>query len=166
MPSTRPSLPPPRPATVPAAALLALAGVLAAGACGQSTGPAATPAGTPGAPTASPSGPASATALDRTGGVSGFADRLTVAADGHVTGTTRSGSVDCRVPATAATTLASAPAPTVPPAAGTDRMTVTVTRDEGPADLGEAQGSDPLSTTARQLLDDVQLPTAQRTVCR
>jgi hypothetical protein len=45
-------------------------------------------------------------------------------------------------------------------------MKVTLTRDAGTADLGEAQGSDPLSTAARELLDDVQLPTAQRTVCR
>jgi hypothetical protein len=45
-------------------------------------------------------------------------------------------------------------------------MTVTVRRDSGAVPLGEAQGSDPLSTTARGLLDDVQLPADQRTVCR
>ena len=32
-------------------------------------------------------------------------------------------------------------------------------------DLGEAQGTDPLSSTARTLLDDVQLPDGRRTVC-
>ena len=44
-------------------------------------------------------------------------------------------------------------------------MTVILLRDGGAVDLGEAQGGDPLSTTARTLLDDVQLPPT-RTVCR
>jgi hypothetical protein len=89
-----------------------------------------------------------------------------VAPDGRVTGTTRTAPVDCAVPVETVQTLATAPAPTVAPAAGTDRMTVTLRRDTGAVDLGEAQGSDPLSTTARALLDDVQLPADQRTVCR
>lgn len=118
------------------------------------------------ASTTAPGGTASEVALERTGGVAGFADRLEVAADGHVTGTTRSATVDCRVPGETVQTLATAPAPTVAPAAGTDRMTVTLHRDAGQVDLGEAQGSDPLSTTARTLLDDVQLAPAHRTLCR
>lgn len=149
MPST-PRPPPPRPG-VPTGAGLALAGVLLAAACGTSS---------------SAGGTASATALSRTGGVAGFADRLEVGPDGHVTGSTRSASVDCRVPAETVRTLATAPPPTVAPAAGTDRMTVTLRRDTGRVDLGEAQGGDPLSTTARTLLDDVQLPPGQRTLCR
>ena len=84
----------------------------------------------------------------------------------RVTGTTRTAPVDCAVAAQVAQTLASAPAPSVAPAAGADRMTVTLLRAAGTVDLGEAQGGDPLSTTARTLLDDVQLPPDQRTVCR
>lgn len=143
---------------LPALAAVGLSVALLASGCGGGTaagGPAATPGGT-----------ASPVALNRTGGVAGFADDLEVAADGHVTGTTRSAGVDCRVPAETARTLATAPAPTVAPAAGTDRMTVTLRRDSGRVDLGEAQGSDPLSTTARTLLDDVQLPPGGRTLCR
>ena len=141
--------------TLAAAGLVA---VLLGSGCGGATGT--------GGPTAAPGGTSSGTTLERTGGVAGFDDHLEVAADGHVTGTTRSADVDCRVPAETARTLATAPAPTVAPAAGTDRMTVTLRRDSGRVDLGEAQGSDPLSTTARTLLDDVQLPPGGRTLCR
>ena len=158
-----------RPLTVPrsaALATLALTAALATSACGQPSSPTASPTGTRPGTSAAPGGTASATDLRRTGGVAGFDDRLSVAADGRVTGSTRTASVDCAVPAETVQTLATAPAPTVAPAAGTDRMTVTLRRDGGAVDLGEAQGSDPLSTTARTLLDDVQLPPDQRTVCR
>jgi len=164
MPST------PRPLTVapPAAvaAALALAATLLTSACGEQSTPGTSPTGSAAATTAEPGAPASATDLRRTGGVAGFDDRLSVAPDGHVTGTTRTASVDCAVPVTTVQTLATAPAPSVAPAAGTDRMTVSLRRASGAVPLGEAQGSDPLSTTARGLLDDVQLPAEQRTVCR
>ena len=155
-----------RPAAAALATLATLVAALATGACGQQASPTATPPGTAAGTTSAPSGTASATGLRRTGGVAGFDDRLSVAADGRVTGSTRTASVDCAVGTETAQTLATAPAPTVAPAAGTDRMTVTLRRDSGAVALGEAQGSDPLSTTARALLDDVQLPPDQRTVCR
>jgi len=165
MPSTPRPLTVSRPAAV--AATLALAAALATSACGERSTPTTSPTGSAAATTAEPgAAPASATELRRTGGVAGFDDRLSVAPDGHVTGTTRTTPVDCAVPAATVQTLATAPAPSVAPAAGADRMTVTVRRDSGAVPLGEAQGSDPLSTTARGLLDDVQLPADQRTVCR
>ena len=163
MPSTLRPLAVPRSAAL---ATLALAAAVATSACGQQSSPTASPTGTRPGTTAAPGGTASETDLRRTGGVAGFDDRLSVAADGAVTGSTRTASVDCAVPNETVQTLATAPAPTVAPAAGTDRMTVTLRRDGGVVDLGEAQGSDPLSTTARTLLDDVQLPPDQRTVCR
>ena len=165
MPSTPRPFTGPRPAAA-ALATAALAAALATGACGQQPSPTASPSGTAIGTTAAPGGTASATDLRRTGGMAGFDDRLSVAADGQVTGSTRTASVDCAVGADTVQTLATAPAPTVAPAVGTDRMTVTLRRDSGAVALGEAQGSDPLSTTARALLDDVQLPPDQRTVCR
>jgi len=149
----------PRPGAV---AALALAAVLTASACGEPTSSTPSPSGT----STEPGDAASATALRRSGGLAGFDDRLAVAPDGRVTGTTRTASVDCAVAAQTVETLATAPAPSVAAAAGADRMTVTLLRDDGTVDLGEAQGGDPLSTTARALLEDVQLPPDQRTVCR
>jgi len=153
----------PRPGAV---AALALAAVLTASACGEPTSSTPSPSGTPAGTSTEPGDAASATALRRSGGLAGFDDRLAVAPDGRVTGTTRTASVDCAVAGQTVETLATAPAPSVAPAAGADRMTVTLLRDDGTVDLGEAQGGDPLSTTARALLDDVQLPPDQRTVCR
>ena len=63
-------------------------------------------------------------------------------------------------------TLATAPPPTTGLNAGNDRIAASVERDGTTIDLGEAAGSDPLSTAAREVLDDVQLPETQRTVCR
>jgi hypothetical protein len=157
MPSSRRPPTAPRPAAA-VVATAALAAVLTAAGCGEPTSPAGTSAET--------GATASATSLRRTGGVAGFDDRLSVAADGVVSGTTRTAAVDCTVSAQTVRTLASAPPPSIAPAAGTDRMEVTLRREDGTVDLGEAQGADPLSTTARGLLDDVQRPQDQRTVCR
>ncbi|HWO51739.1 MAG TPA: hypothetical protein VNN23_09090 [Ornithinibacter sp.] len=162
MPSAPRSLTP-RPGAV---AALALAAALTASACGEPASPTPSPTGTPAGTSTEAGDAASATALRRSGGLAGFDDRLAVAPDGRVTGTTRTASVDCAVAAQTVETLATAPAPSVAAAAGADRMTVTLLRDDGTVDLGEAQGGDPLSTTARALLDDVQLPPDQRTVCR
>ena len=168
MPSAHPPSPPPRTAARPPAALaaLSLTGVLLGAACGQEPTPATTPAGTPGTTTAAPSGTASEVRLARVGGVAGFQDVLVVAPDGRVTGTTRGGSVSCTVPAQTVQVLATAAAPTTGLNAGNDRIATSVERDGTTLDLGEAQGADPLSTTARSLLDDVQLPEGQRTLCR
>ncbi len=75
-----------------------------------------------------------------------------------MTGTTRNGAVECTVPVETAQVLATAAAPTTGLNAGNDRIAASVERAGTTIDLGEAQGSDPLSTTARALLDDVQLP--------
>jgi hypothetical protein len=155
MPSPLRPHPPRCPATT-AVAALALAAALITSACGE-----------PAAPTASPTGtPASEVNLARVGGVAGFQDVLAVAPDGRVTGTTRNGAVDCTVPATTVQVLATAPPPTTGLNAGNDRIAASVERDGTTIDLGEAAGSDPLSTAAREVLDDVQLPEDQRTVCR
>jgi hypothetical protein len=98
--------------------------------------------------------------------VTGFQDVVAVAPDGRVTGTTRGGAVDCTVPAATVLVLATAAAPTTGLNAGNDRIAASVEREGTTIDLGEAQGGDPLSTTARELLDDVQRPAGERTVCR
>ncbi|HEU5454826.1 MAG TPA: hypothetical protein VFU85_03995 [Nocardioides sp.] len=149
-----------------AVAALSLAAALSASACGVPSPSTPSPSGTPAGTSTEPGDAASTTALRRSGGLAGFDDRLVVAPDGRVTGATRTASVECAVAAQTVETLATAAAPTVAPAAGADRMTVTLVRGDGTVDLGEAQGGDPLSTTARALLDDVQLPPDQRTVCR
>lgn len=113
-----------------------------------------------------PTGRPATVVLTRTGGLAGFADRLDVAPDGTVTGTRRAGTVSCRVAEALATTLVSSPAPTAEPAAGSDRITVTLDRLGTTVVLGEAQGADALSAAARSLLDDVQQPEGRRTVCR
>jgi len=149
-------------------ALAATALALVLGACGESSTPAGsgTSASPTASPTASPSPTASDVRLARVGGVAGFQDTLAVAPDGAVTGTTKNGAVSCTVPVATVQTLATAPAPTTGLNAGNDRIAASVERDGTTIDLGEAAGSDPLSTAARQVLDDVQLPAAQRTVCR
>jgi hypothetical protein len=62
--------------------------------------------------------------------------------------------------------LAAAAAPTTGLNAGNDRIATSIERGGTTLDLGEAEGADPLSTTARSLLDDVQLPEGRRTLCR
>ena len=61
--------------------------------------------------------------------------------------------------------LATAAPPTTGLNAGNDRIATSVERDGTTFDLGEGQGDDPLTTAARSVLDDVQLPEGQRTVC-
>ncbi|MGL5818647.1 MAG: hypothetical protein ACRCYR_13865 [Phycicoccus sp.] len=104
--------------------------------------------------------------LTRTGGVAGFTDALFVQSDGAVVGSTNAGAVECRAPAELTRTLADGTPPSVPPAAGADRIEVVLVRSSGEVALGEAQGRDAVSEAARSLLDDVQKPEAQRTVCR
>lgn len=170
MPSAH--LPPSPPGATPAnaargaLAALSLTAVLLCAACGQQPTPATTPVGTPGATTAAPNDTASEVRLARVGGVAGFQDVLVVAPDGHVTGSTRDGPVTCSVPAQTVQVLASAPPPTTGLNSGNDRIATSVERDGTTLDLGEAEGADPLSTTARSLLDDVQLPEGRRTLCR
>ena len=149
-------------------ALAGLALALALGACGESSTPGSSSSSTSAtaSQTAAPSPTASEVKLARVGGVAGFQDTLVVAPDGTVTGTTKNGAVDCTVPAATVQVLATAPAPTTGLNAGNDRIAASVERDGTTIDLGEAAGSDPLSTAAREVLDDVQLPDAQRTVCR
>lgn len=152
-------------------ALTALALALSAAGCGEDPTPsasssAAAGSSTPGGSATGPSGTASEVRLARVGGLAGFQDVLVVEPDGHVTGTTRAGAVDCIVPAGTVQVLATAAPPTTGLNAGNDRIATSVERDGTTFDLGEAQGSDPLSTTARDLLDDVQQPEGQRTLCR
>jgi hypothetical protein len=140
---------------------------LVLGACGEPSNPGGSSgSASPARPTTRPSPTASDVRLARVGGVAGFQDTLVVAPDGAVTGTTKNGAVSCTVPAATVEVLATAPPPTTGLNAGNDRIAASVERDGTTVDLGEAAGSDPLSTAAREVLDDVQLPQAQRTVCR
>lgn len=174
MPSDRLPLPrrvPGRPRGATGAALGALVLCLSAAACGQDAAPgagspSAAATGSPGVPASSPGATASEVRLARVGGVAGFQDALAVAPDGSVSGSTRGGAVDCTVPVATAQVLATAAPPTTGLNAGNDRIATSVERGGTTYDLGEAQGSDPLSTTARELLDDVQQPEGQRTLCR
>ncbi|MGL4743120.1 MAG: hypothetical protein ACRCZD_14440 [Phycicoccus sp.] len=154
------------PTAAGAALVLLLAG------CSDDSDPA--PAGSDPAPSTSrssgsPSPSASALpvrlTLTRTGGNTGFADVLFVQSDGAVVGSTKAGAVSCRAPAELTGALASGPPPSAPPAAGADRIEVVLIRGSGEVPLGEAQGSDAVSTAARTLLDDVQKAEGARTVC-
>jgi len=166
MPSaTRPPTPTRRTSGRVALAALSLVAALATAACGQDSTEPTTPPTSAGSTTAGPGGTASEVRLARVGGVAGFQDVLVVAPDGSVTGTTRAGAVDCTVPAATVQVLATAAPPTTGLNDGNDRIATSVERDGTTYDLGEAQGTDPLSTTARALLDDVQLPEDRRTVC-
>ena len=111
--------------------------------------------------------PASAIDLTRVGGVAGFDDGLSVAPDGRVTGTHPHGTVDCAVPGRDGADPRHRPGAHDRP--GSRHRPDRRERASGSGttvDLGEAPGGDPLSTTARALLDDVQLPPDQRTLCR
>ena len=158
-------------AALPLPATLLLATALLGG-CGDGTSGAPGSATSPTGPSASSPSPSSSTpstpvVLTRTGGLAGHDDRVEVAADGSVTGTSKAGAVSCRVAADLARTLATGATPSpAGPAAGTDRMTVTLTRGGTSIPLGESQGGDPVSEAARTLLDDVQQPADARTVCR
>jgi hypothetical protein len=160
--TTTPRMPSARPAL--AGLALALGVGLGPAACGGPSSPAASSGSA--SPTTAPSPAASEVKLARVGGVAGFSDVLVVAPDGAVTGTTKNGAVSCTVPEATVQTLATAPAPTTGLNAGNDRIAASVEREGTTIDLGEAAGSDPLSTAAREVLDDVQLPQVQRTVCR
>ncbi len=148
-------------------ALAATALALVLGGCGESSTPGgSSTSGDPGAAHATPSPTASDVRLARVGrrgGVPGHACRR-AGRRGDRHDEERCGV--CTVPAATVQTLATAPPPTTGLNAGNDRIAASVERDGTTIDLGEAAGSDPLSTAAREVLDDVQLPQAQRTVCR
>ena len=152
-----------------AALLLASAALLPLAGCGTAT-PAAS--GSPSAASsgasssAEPTGRPGTVVLTRSGGLAGHADRLDVAPDGTVTGATKAGAVSCRIDLALATALVSGPAPSAAPAAGADRMTITLDRLGTVVELGEGQGGDPVSEAVRVLLDDVAQPEDARTVCR
>lgn len=109
--------------------------------------------------------------VGRSGGLVGFNDRLVVAPDGRVTGSTRGGKVDCtleadladviRTKGSMARTEATA---TAPP--GNDRVHVWIENAQGTVQLGEATRGDELSRAVVTLLNDVQLTAAERTHCR
>ncbi|MGL5930039.1 MAG: hypothetical protein ACRCY8_13990 [Dermatophilaceae bacterium] len=120
----------------------------------------------PGSPSSSASALPVRLTLTRTGGADGFADVLFVQSDGAVVGSTNAGAVNCRAPAELTGALATGTPPSVPPAAGADRIEVVLIRGSGEVPLGEAQGRDTVSEAARTLLDDVQKAQGARTVCR
>jgi len=147
--------------------LVGLAATVAVTACGTSAGPSSPGDGSTGGAT----GPAAAypITITRTGGLVGFEDHLVVAADGTVTGTTRAGSLSCRLDEAVATGLAT-PLSAVPtsgtgPTTGPDSLVITVSAGGETVHLGGA-GTDPLSRAVTQLLADVILPADQRSLCR
>ncbi len=163
MPTAHRSPPPHRPRRTTPAPVLALGALVCAvalAACGAS--------GTPGG--AGTSGAASDSAfpltLTRSGGLVGFADRLTIAADGHVTGTTKGGAVDCTTERDVAEALAAAlDRKDAATRAGSDRIEVTLAGGGRQVSLGEASGQDPVTVAAGALLGAVQHPPAPGSPC-
>lgn len=165
-PGRLPSVPVPGRGThhTPATTLAALAAAVALAGCGTSDGagpPSAAPTGSP--TTAYP------ITITRVGGLAGFDDHLVVTADGTVTGTTRAGSVSCRLDDALVTGLAThlgtVPTAGTGPTTGTDSIVVTVSAGGATVDLGGA-GTDPLSLAVSALLADLTLPADQRSRCR
>jgi hypothetical protein len=112
---------------------------------------------------ATPTGRATAFPLTvtRSGGIAGFRDLLTVTADGHVTGTTKGGTVDCTTdPSVAATLAAALGSAGGQPRSGSDRMTVTVSGGGQQVSLGEASGPGSAASVATELLNAAQQPPA------
>jgi hypothetical protein len=133
-----------------------LGALLVATGCGSP----AEPGGTGGA-TTSAGATAFPVTLTRSGGVAGFRDRLTVSADGHVTGTTRAGAVDCRTDPSVASTLAAALASAgAASRSGSDQLVVTLSGGGRQLSLGEASGADAAARAATELLNAVQQPPA------
>jgi hypothetical protein len=108
--------------------------------------------------------------VTRSGGLAGFDDHLVIAADGTVTGRTRSGPVACRlapaVAAALATAVTSAPTSGTGPTTGADALVITVAAGGRTVYLGGSAGTDSASQAVVALLADLTVPAAQRTVCR
>jgi hypothetical protein len=99
--------------------------------------------------------------LTRSGGIAGFRDVLTVAADGHVTGTTKGGTVDCTTEPSVASTLAAALGSAgAQRRSGSDQMAVTLSGGGRQVSLGEASGPGAAASVATELLNAVQQPPA------
>ncbi len=97
--------------------------------------------------------------LDRSGGIAGFRDRLTIAADGHVTGRTSGGTVDCTTdPALAATLAGALGSASGTPRPGSDQIAVTLSGGGRQVSLGEASSGDAAARAANELLNAVQQP--------
>ena len=108
--------------------------------------------------------------IERTGGVAGFHDKLSIQADGSVVGQTKQGQVSCRLDKDSLATLNQAALhirqndqPTGAPT-GADRMQVTLR-----ARFGTVGVDDPKVADARpvvtQLLADASAPAAKRKLC-
>ncbi|NHN54584.1 hypothetical protein G9U51_02165 [Calidifontibacter sp. DB0510] len=107
--------------------------------------------------------------VHRSGGIAGFADDVTIAADGTVTGSTRAGTVDCRLDQTLMDPLrahAPAAASSGPSLSGADRMPVWVENAFGRTDLGEAADAEGLSGAVSAILSELNQPAEQRRHCR
>ena len=85
---------------------------------------------------------------------------------GVVTGSTGQRLSSCQVPATTVEVLTTSPVPDAPSQGnGNGNATqVTVRRNSADHPLPPT-GTDPLSTTVRELLDDMSLPPAERRLC-
>lgn len=103
--------------------------------------------------------------LRRWGGPARLADAAFVSDTGVVTGRTGRGVFSCVVPPTTVGALTTSPVPGPASEGPGDVVQVTVRRGSSDRPLPPA-GTDPLSTTVRELLDDGNLPPAQRRLCR
>ncbi|GAA1875344.1 hypothetical protein [Lapillicoccus jejuensis] len=127
----------------PRLAVLLVSSVLltACGAGGGGPAPEEPATGSDAASSSGSTGPAGAfpVVIERRGGIAGFADRVSVAADGTASVTTKRGAQPgCRLEATAVTALTAAVTAitaspgTPPPSSVSDAMTVTVRRGAEP----------------------------------
>lgn len=103
--------------------------------------------------------------LRRWSGPTWFEDAVLVSATGAVTGRTRDAVISCEVPETTAREVTTAAVPqVVPPEEGGDVVQLSIGRGEVDHPL-DPTGGDALTTAALAVLDDIQLPPAQRTLC-
>lgn len=103
--------------------------------------------------------------LRRWSGPTRFDDAVLVSTTGTVVGRTRDAVVSCEVPEATAQDLTRAAVPqVVPPAEGGDVVRLSIGRGAVDHPLAPT-GADTLTTAALALLDDLQLPPAQRALC-
>lgn len=116
-------------------------------------------------PATTPGELAGGAVVRRWGGPTRFGDAVLVSTMGTVTGRTRDAVVSCEVPEATARELTTAAVPkAVPPEARGDVVRLSMGRGGVDHPLTPT-GGDALTTAALTLLDDIQLPLAQRTLC-
>ena len=109
--------------------------------------------------------------VQRTGGIAGFRDTVSIDADGHVLAATKQGQVSCDLDQASLATLNDAALqvkdtdqPTAPPANQSDSMTVAIGAGTGLLAIDDARVAK-AAPVVTQLLADVTGPAAARKLC-